>query len=101
MRYNRKLTAALFLTAVITVSLATAPGAHATPISYQFSTGASFRLPDSVLETISGGFVFNPLTEQITSLNVSISGADLTENYLSTISGFFSNQATFDAYASD
>jgi hypothetical protein len=66
------------------VGVLTAPQAHAKIIDYTFSPDASWTFSDGAVETLAGSFTFDSSDDQVIAANVSISGADLNDDYITS-----------------
>ena len=58
--------------------------ARAGLIDYTFSSDASWTFNDGVVEALSGSFTFDASDDEVVTANISISGADLSDDYISS-----------------
>jgi len=88
---------ALLLAGVLAFGLVGAMPADAAPITYSFSSDASF-VHDGYVEQITGQFTFDLATGQETNLQFTVSGLDfVSDTYTATSDGYTGNTNTISA----
>jgi len=88
---------ALLIVGVLAFGLVGAMRADAAPITYSFSSDASF-VHDGYVEQITGQFTFDLATGQETNLQFTVSGPDfVSDTYTATSDGYTGNTNTISA----